>query len=220
MEKFPSTFDLAEDLSKQYFPHLFNTAGNIRCPTLPFLPEKADYIVNGMKLEKRKNFLSWYEEHKNEKFNLIEKLSTYCVADVKLLTAGLVKYREMFIEECNIDVLENCTTLASAVMEHFRTNVLQKNTIAIASELSYEDHSRQSTIARKYLKWLGEKHQVEIQYVDSLGGEKRLTPSIHLDGYVKNGFGEYTGNELAIEIYGYTVKCLQTKNFRINLSNF
>ena len=153
-----------------------------------------------MSLEKRKKFDNWHAEHLNDGFNLKEQLALYCVADVKLLSAGLVDYRQMLLDETGIDALRDCTTLASTAMTHFRKNIMQANTIGIASELSYERHDRQSSIGLKFLKWIAKERGVEVQYADSAEGEKRLWIAgkkrpIQLDGYVDS-------QKLAIEVNG------------------
>jgi hypothetical protein len=123
------------------------------------------------------------------------------MADVRLLSEGLVKYRQNFLEECRFEVLERCTTLPAAMMTHFRMNIMKKDTIAIASELSYERHDKQSTIARKYLRWFASKHQVPLQHVESDDGEKQLSANIKLDGYLKGGM-DGNSQDLAIEVNG------------------
>jgi hypothetical protein len=72
----------------------------------------------------------------------------------------------------------------------------------VASELSYERHDKQSTIARKFLKWTAAEHNIDIQHCESPGGEKRLGQKILLDGYVRGGL-DGNSRDLAIEINGY-----------------
>ena len=200
LEKFPQTFDI-RDQSKPFFPHLFNTHANIYAPALPHLPPKADYCYKSMRIEKRRFFLRWYAENRDTPFSLREQLPRYCMADVELLAAGLVHYRQIFLEECGFEVLERCTTLAAAVMTHYRMNLMKPNTIGIASELSYERHDKQSTIARKFLQWMAQKENLEIQHANSPEGEKRLTPSIILDGFIKSNGGPGQRDK-AVEVNG------------------
>ena len=198
LERFPKTFEIVDE-AKHFFPHLYNTNANILAPALRGLPPKEDYCYSSMRVEKRREFLSWYLQHKDEPFNLREQLPRYCMADVRLLSEGLVHYREIFLEECGFEVLERCTTLAAAVMTHYRMNILQANTIGVASELSYEQHDKQSTIARKFLKWFAHINKVKVQHVDTEEGEKRLTPSIKLDGFIP---GNHLTRGLALEVNG------------------
>jgi hypothetical protein len=202
LEGFPKAFGIADE-EKHFFPHLFNTNANVFCPALPGLSQMDDYLYKSMKIEKRQRFLDWYVAEKNTPFSLREELPVYCLADVRLLAAGLVNYRRTFLEECGFEVLERCTTLASAVMSHFRMNILKKNTIGVASELSYEVHDKQSTIAKKFLAWYGDVNDVHVQTADDPYGEFRLEqPTILLDGFVRDGL-DGVSRDLAIEVNGY-----------------
>ena len=161
LEKFKATFNLPEE-AKMFFPYLFNTSDNLLAEPMTTLPPKSDYFYNSMSLDKRKKFDTWHAEHLYDGFNLKEQLALYCVADVKLLSAGLVDYRQMLLDETGIEALRDCTTLASTAMTHFRKNIMQANTIGIASELSYERHDRQSSIGLKFLKWIAKERNVEL----------------------------------------------------------
>lgn len=203
LEKFPATYGITDE-EKTFFPHFFNTAGNLMCPTLPHLPPKEDYGYRSMKLGKRRQFLRWYNENRDQKFNLREQLVIYCLSDVRLLAEGLVAYRAIFQEECGFEVLRKCTTLASAVMHHFRLNHLQENTIGIASETSYERHDKQSTIGIKYLKYFAWKNQLVVQHVDSPEGEKRLHGGIQVDGFIRRGMDGQSPH-LVLEVAGFEI---------------
>jgi hypothetical protein len=213
LEGFPKAFGIVDE-EKHFFPHLFNTNANLFCPALPKLPEMSNYLYESIMVEKRERFLNWYDAERATNFSLREELPVYCISDVRLLSAGLVAYRRLFLEECGFEVLERCTTLASAVMSHFRMNILKKNTIGVASELSYEVHDKQSTIAKKFLSWYGDVNDVHVQTAEDPYGEFRLTPSILLDGFVRNGLdGE--SRDLAIEVNGYIITYL--KNYLSNI---
>jgi hypothetical protein len=174
---------------------------NITAGTRQGLPPKEDYYYNSMKAKKRQEFLQWYLQHREDSFNLPDQLFDYCMADVRLLSEGLVRYREIMKEECQYEVLDRCTTLAGAMMTHFRMNHLKKDTIGVASELSYERHDTQSSIGRKYLKWFASCYNVNVHHVETEGGEKRLAPNILLDGFVEGGM-DGNSRDLAIEING------------------
>jgi hypothetical protein len=200
LERFSSTFGI-QDEEKHFFPYAFNKAANIYAPALPTLPPKEDYYYNSMKPEKRRKFLTWYTTNQQRGFNLREELAVYCMADVRLLSEGLVKFRQLLLDQCGFEGLYNCTTLASVAMTHFRMNILEEFKIGVASELSYENHQKQSSIARMMLKWMAAKDNLNIQHVESPGGEKRLDGNILLDGFLEGGL-DGQSPDLAIEING------------------
>ena len=73
LAKFPDMFGFKE-LEKGYFPHLFNKKEN-QCVVLERLPELVYYNPDSMKPEDRD---IWYNDHKNDKFDLQHELQTYC----------------------------------------------------------------------------------------------------------------------------------------------
>jgi hypothetical protein len=72
--------------------------------------------------------------------------------------------------------------------------------LALTPELGYEHYGRQSTLARKYLKWLSKIHKVPIQTIESDEGEKKFG-KWHLDGYIDRPENE--GGPIAIEVFGW-----------------
>lgn len=213
LEKFPSTFDLKNVENKKFFPHLYNKMVNLEAEPLSSLPPKSDYFYSSMNFDKRREFDKWYEVHKNDGFDLKEMLPLYCMADVKLLSAGLVNFRELWQEECGFEVLQRCCTLAGAVMMHYRMNLMTPRTLAITSELSYEKHDKKSLIAMKFLRWLEHLTEKQIRTADSEGGEKEIqyemnpgegVPSFghyKVDGFVEGGW-DGSSKDLALEVYG------------------
>lgn len=111
---------------KPYFPHLANKPSNYGITTT--LPPKSDYMYNGMMPAKRQAFDRWYEENKNNPFELDEELPSYCLNDVVILMSALVALRKEFLDvstraapygENNnrkphngIDILRECMTIA------------------------------------------------------------------------------------------------------------
>ena len=68
LAKLPDMFGFKE-LKKGYFSHLFNKKEN-QCVVLVSLPELVYYNPDSMKPEDREKFLIWYNDHKNDKFDL------------------------------------------------------------------------------------------------------------------------------------------------------
>jgi hypothetical protein len=79
---------------KPFFPYLANRPENYN---KEIFPTKSDYLAEGMMPEKRKKFDEYYEQHKLEPFHLSNQLASYCLGDVNILMAALIKYREGFM---------------------------------------------------------------------------------------------------------------------------
>jgi len=72
LSKLPEMFGINE-LSKGYFPHLYNRKENQRAILLS-LPNAKYYNPDAMKPEDRQCFLVWHEEHQNDTFHFQEEL--------------------------------------------------------------------------------------------------------------------------------------------------
>nr|CAD2206961.1 unnamed protein product [Meloidogyne enterolobii] len=156
---------------------------------------KDDYLAAGMMPDKRAQFDKWFEQHKNEPFNLDESLASYCINDVEILMAALVAFRREFLEVSNgLDVLREAMTIASACMKHFRTNHLQAQHLGIVPEKGYDNADNQSLLALRFLSWYAEEHNVNIRNAYSKEGEKRFG-NYRVDGWVEV-------NKLVIEVNG------------------
>ena len=80
LDKLPKSFGLKE-MKKGYFPHLYNTQqmNNLEgSKFLPHLPPLEFYDVDNMNIEKRQQFLIWYENNKHKCFDFYEELLKYC----------------------------------------------------------------------------------------------------------------------------------------------
>uniref|UniRef100_A0A914LM09 DNA-directed DNA polymerase n=2 Tax=Meloidogyne TaxID=189290 RepID=A0A914LM09_MELIC len=161
----------------------------------PFFPHMDDYLADGMMPEKRARFDKWYEQHKEEPFNLDEALASYCINDVEILMAALVAFRREFLDVSNgLDVLREAMTIASACMKHFRTNHLQPQHLGIVPEKGYDNADNQSLLALRFLAWYAEEHNVNIRNAYSKEGEKRFG-NYRVDGWVEE-------RKLVIEVNG------------------
>ncbi|CAK5086087.1 unnamed protein product [Meloidogyne enterolobii] len=85
-------------------------------------------------------------------------------------------------------------TIASACMNHFRTNHLKENHLALVPEKDYDNVDNQSRLALKFMKWYEEEHGVKIQTAHSDGGEKKVG-NYKLDGWIEE-------EKLVIEVNG------------------
>ena len=179
LAKFPKTFG-QDELCKGYFPHMFNKDENQNY--MGPIPCQNDYGVNFMKPGERDAFIAWHDEQvaNNYRYDFREEIIKYCRSDVDILRKCCLLYREMFRKETDIDPFNKALTIASYCQEVYRTNFLEKDTIAV-----FNNHRqwkiKQSNVAVTWLSYISEKEDLYIQHVRN-GGEKRVG-HYSLDGY-------------------------------------
>ena len=179
LAKFPKTFG-QDELCKGYFPHAFNKDENQNY--VGPIPCKNDYGVNFMKPGEREAFIAWHDEQvaNNYRYDFREEIIKYCRSDVDILRKCCLLYREMLREESDIDPFNKSLTVASYCQEVYRTNFLEKDTIAIFNN-DRQWKIKQSNVAVTWLSYISEKEDLYIKHVRN-GGEKRVE-RYSLDGY-------------------------------------
>ena len=179
LAKFLKTFG-QDELCKGYFPHMFNKDENQNY--VGPIPCQNDYGVNFMKPGERDAFIAWHDEQvaNNYRYDFREEIIKYCRSDVDILRKCCLLYREMFRKETDIDPFNKALTIASYCQEVYRTNFLEKDTIAV-----FNNHRqwkiKQSNVAVTWLSYISEKEDLYIQHVRN-DGEKRVG-HYSLDGY-------------------------------------
>ena len=180
LSQFPKTFGKTE-LCKGYFPHLFNKEENQTyvgpIPPVPY------YSPNTMKPEAREAFLAWHKEQveNNYVFDFRNEIIKYCRSDVAILRECCMEFREMLREKTNgIDPFEDCLTIASYCHRVYRTNFMEKDSIAVFQP-DRQLKMKQSNMAVKWLSYEMESKGIHIQHGRN-GGEKRVG-KYSLDGY-------------------------------------
>ena len=169
--------------------------------TFPTLPSKEDYNYGGLVKPERQRFDQWYEENYHSPFMLNEELASYCLNDVDILAHAVVKMQELFRQISNLDIFQNLT-IASAVMDHLRTNHLPSSEhLALVSEKGYgfDRHFKQSTLARKYLAWYNHINGVQLRTSETRGGEKKIG-DYYLDGFLESNDPQV--RDKAVEVHG------------------
>ena len=179
LSKLPGMFGF-DELKKGYFPHLFNRKEN-QSVVLDRLPDVSFYNPDAMKPQDRDQFLNWYNNHKNDKFDFQRELLTYCQSDVDILRRCCLKFREDFIDVTGIDPFAKSITIASACNLVFRTNFLERDTIASIPHHGYNPKQNQSVKAIKWIKYVPHTEGHKIQHARN-GGEKSIGPYF-VDGY-------------------------------------
>lgn len=149
--KLPRAFELGGEFKKGYFPHFFNTTENENY--IGALPPVEYYSPDTMKTEDRNIFLQWYNKHKNNEFNMQKEIVEYCVSDVKILTEACLKFRKLFLDECNVEPFLEAITIASACNLVFRRNFIKPETIGLIPKQGYRLSDNQSVEAITWLVW-------------------------------------------------------------------
>lgn len=181
----PKAFDLPPERKKGYFPHLFNTIANQKYVGL--LPAKEFYCPESMFEKSYRDFENWYDEQvsNNYVFDFEKEILEYCISDVEILAQASIKFRAMFLQECNIDPFLESITIASACNLAFRRNFLKPKTIGLIPKLGYRMVDIQSAIALQFLTWEENKRGIKINHA----GRER---EVRIDGVKVDGFdGEH-----------------------------
>ena len=145
LANFPKTFGM-EELVKGYFPHLFNKKENKTY--MGPIPPTPYFNPNGTSPCDREKFMERHNGMRNSNyvFNFPEEIVAYCRSDVDILRRCCLEFRELFHDVTKIDPFANLT-IASACSTVYRTNYLEKDTIAIIPPHGYHPENKQSLFA-------------------------------------------------------------------------
>ena len=181
LSSFPKTFGLNE-LKKGYFPHYFNKTCNQNY--IGMIPSKRHYGYNQMKTQDREKFLQWYDDRINENyvFDFKKEIIEYCRSDVDILRRCMLKFRQNFIDQENIDPLKYIT-IASVCMGIYRGNYMPKNTIAVVDNVVQTENHSELSIA--WLDYISDKNKIKIQHALE-GGEKCINNNLKVDGFCES----------------------------------
>jgi len=81
LRKLPEAFGLA--VTKSWYPHSFNSSANL--DYIGPMPDIAYFGADEMKESERREFMTWYEERRDEAFDKRRVLEQYCQDDVTVL---------------------------------------------------------------------------------------------------------------------------------------
>ena len=180
LAKLPAIFGIQE-LAKGFFPHLFSTKQNqhYKGP----IPEASFFDPDGMKPEKRSEFLAWYQDQ--ILFDYQVDLEKYCISDVDILQRCCGKFRQIFMENTNnMEPFTTSITIASACNNVYRTLFLQDEEIAIIPSHGYNP-DKQSVIAMCWLHWMEQTLNVKIK--NAFSGGESILGGIKVDGLDTEG---------------------------------
>ncbi|XP_035211932.1 probable DNA polymerase [Stegodyphus dumicola] len=190
LSKFPKTFGF-EELTKGYFPHLFNIPENefYRGP----LPDAKYYSPDTMTVEGRREFLSWYKSRKEYFFDFREEIYKYCKSDVDILRRCCLSFREEFISATKIDPFQY-TTIASACMATYRSQYIPPQTIGLVPVHGYVNRTNHSISGIQWIDFIALKEKIQIRHARNGFGEQKIA-NISVDGFCET-------NNTVYQFYG------------------
>ncbi|GBN65757.1 hypothetical protein AVEN_24896-1 [Araneus ventricosus] len=112
LSKLPKTFSV-EELSKGFFPHLFNRPENQNY--VGPLPYYSFYSPNTMSPGDGKLFFQWYDQRKTDAFDFQKEMH---ISDVDILRR-CAEFREQFLKATGLDPF-TYVTIASSCMVTYR----------------------------------------------------------------------------------------------------
>ena len=180
------------DTIKGHFPHLFNTRENQnyigKIPAEDAFGVKnmskdkyhyIEYESDGETVKKESGFLPWYKSQENRTdWNFREEMIKYCRADVELLSKAVLKFRQMFKQDLDVDPFRY-VTLASLCMSVYRGKFLPDETI-----VANEQNKKVSQLCKEWLIHLNDKHLLT-EYPLVIDTSKYMSdnaPDIDIDG--------------------------------------
>lgn len=154
LSSLPKAFGLEE--VKGTFPYLTLTLENLGMKQQG-LPPIEDYCFDHLKPAARDKMKAWYEEHRQDYFDLDAEMVRYCEfsepyyflclenyfidfpgrADVKIMAQSLMIFRELFIKTMSVDPFSYCT-IAACSMAGFRTLFLKPNEMGLTPLAGYD----------------------------------------------------------------------------------
>ncbi len=127
-------------------------------------------------MKKKEEFNFWNDKVKDQEFNFKQEFETYCWSDVRLLTEGCLKFRQICMEDTKlnesdsgVDPFRVAITIASYCNYTFRRNYMIKDSIGIIPSNGYNPNQKSSTKAKLWLKYISEKENIFIQHANNTG---------------------------------------------------
>jgi hypothetical protein len=176
----PEAFGLT--VTKSWYPHYFNTTANL--DYIGPMPIIAYFGADEMKESERREFMTWYEERRDEVFDNRRVLQQYSQDDVTVLWEACQIFRRDFMVIGNIAVFLEAITIASACNKVLRKTFLEPFTIGLIPTGGY---SCKKNYSKKALMWLFHMQQVDNCHIKHArnGREYRLPelPNFSVDGF-------------------------------------
>ena len=203
LASFPKAFGLnldthhrAQELTKGFFPHLFNTRANQEY--VGPLPPRECFIPDGMSATKRDEFDVWYDASilADTVFDMRRDLVDYCRMDVIILRLGCLTFCKTFQELTNVNPMKHAFTMSSVCNGVYRAKYMPKETIPFIPARGYVAHTNHSKGSLEWLSHMSAKKGCRIQHAANQGEKDLGIPGVgRVDGYDEetNTAYEYNG---------------------------
>ena len=196
LSEFSNTFNLKE--TKGFFPHKFNHPNNYNY--VGTFPSPEYYGSEFFGVKKKIEFDKWYDTVKNQIFNFKEQFESYCWSDVVLLAEGCMAFNEIIKNktklnknDTGVEAFRCSITIASLCHYIFRRNMMKPESIGVIPENGYHPEQKTSIKCQLWLKYLSNKHNIQIQHAKN-SGEISVGKYL-IDGYCaeNNTYFEFHG---------------------------
>lgn len=148
----PTSFGFQDKVKKGFFPFLFDREENVNKGTIT-MPDRNFFSSKYMKPHTVLEFNEWYEQHKQDPFNLETDRLGYCRSDVEILRRAVLTYRKSFADVAGFDPLTRRFTLPSVGLEYFRTRMNETTRIGITPNIGYIPEMKSSLVCSAWLDW-------------------------------------------------------------------
>lgn len=177
----PKALDLPPEKKKGYFPHLFNTLANQNY--VGPMPPSHYYCPDSMFDKNFQDFHKWYNDQVCSRytFDFQKELLEYCLSDVDILAQACIKFRTIFLDQCNVDPFLEAITIASACGIAFRRNFLKPESIGLIPKNGYRLKDVHSKISLQWMCLEEEQRNVTIEHAGR-------GPEIKINGMKVDGF--------------------------------
>ena len=119
-----------------------------------------------MSSKERQEFLTWYNQLKNEDFlfDFEKEIEEYCRSDVDILRRCCLKFKELMETTCGLHPFKYCVTIACACNRVFRQQFLREEPIGLIPPQGYQPARKYSVMAFKWLSWVYHQTGNRIQH--------------------------------------------------------
>ena len=170
LSKLPSIFGFTHVVVKGFFPFKKmneDLSYEGKCPELDFFDTSK---MGEDKINEVKEYIEEFNRS-GKVYVLFDECVKYCTNDVLVLRLALTKYRQIYINEYEIDPLKSATTIASLCYKVFQSRYLREGTLPIVDRYRSKVYSFMGIEIVSYISF---KLKVQARHARTKGGELAL----------------------------------------------